>query len=111
MLRYKIRNPKAAPRKENSTDPFLSKQSILGRHITKCFFKPGDRIRLKKPKRNPVYGTLVDCIDDADKVEWRGNTPLFLVVDLEKVDKQTGVVYGAEIKTVGVKQLSFVSAR
>lgn len=111
MLRYTIRNPKGTPKRNDEDDPFLSKKAILGRHINKCYMRVGDRIRLKKPKKNPLYGTLVECIEDVDKVVWRGNTPLFLVVDLEKIDRKTGVVYGAELQTVGVKQLQFVHMR
>lgn len=88
----------------------MDKQMILNRHLNKCFVKIGDRVRFKKPKRNPWYGKLVHAEDDAGKCEWRngGTTPLFLTVEVDKVDKQTGVVYGTEKVTCGVRQLLFV---
>lgn len=88
----------------------MDKQMILNRHLNKSFFTIGDRVRFKKPKRNPRYGTLVHCEEDAGKCEWRNNgtVPLFLTIDVDKVDKDTGVRYGTEKVRAGVKQLMFV---
>jgi hypothetical protein len=69
--------------------------------------KIGDRVKFKKPRKNPPYGTLVHCEEDAGKVEWRnaGTVPLFLTIEIDKVDRKTGVVYGTEKRRAGVKQL------
>lgn len=115
MLSLKIRNPKAPPRTEpepDSSEAFMDKKAILGRHLNKCFLKVGDRVRFKKPKRKPIYGTLIHAEEDPMKVEWRnqGTIPLFLTVEVDKVNRH-GEIYGTEKQRVGVKQLLFVHSR
>lgn len=113
MLTYKIRNLKAIRETliDDKDKSFMSKQNILERHIQKCYMKEGDRIRLKKPKRNPLFGTIIEAATDPSKIKWRADIPLFITVELEKVDPKTGVVYGTELRQVGVKQLQFVNCR
>lgn len=116
MFIYKIRNPSAPPKTAGVTpvsndESYLGKPAILGRHLNKCYLKIGDRIRMKKPKRPIRYGTLVAAEDNPSKVKWRGETPLFLTVELEKVDRKTGAIYGTESLQVGIKQILFVGMR
>lgn len=114
MYSYKIQNLKAPHRlrqrpSKESAEAFMDQQMILGRHLNKCFLKVGDRVRFKRPKRNPLYGTVVHAEEDAGKCEWRNQTiPLFLTVDVDKVDKDTGVRYATEKVRCGLKQLMFV---
>lgn len=114
MLYFKISNPSGrlklvgAPASENSGGSFLSKQEILNRHLNKCYMKVGDRIALKKPKRPRIRGTLLHAEDDANKVVWQGNQPKFLTVELDVIDKTTGIIT-CEKRNVGVKQLIFTA--
>lgn len=132
MLSYKISNPARPHRPANPTvhrrlknravlqkqmqmqhepgpDAYLSKSAILERHVEKCYFTVGEHVAYKKPRRNAPKGQIVEIIKDPHKVEWKagGKVPLFLVVRINKVDPDTGVIYGFEDKLAGVKQLLF----
>lgn len=59
-------------------------EKILRVHLEKFpRFKAGDRVRFKKPKRNPIEGTIIAVEHDVDKVEWVQAMPLFLTVQLD----------------------------
>lgn len=110
MLSYRILNPSARRRAiqavpSQSADHFLTKQEILSRHLGKCFFKIGDRATLKKPKKPRLRGTIVAVEEDAEKAQWSGNQPKFITLEIEHVEKSTGVISRVEKRCVGVKQL------
>jgi len=52
---------------------FLSKEEILARQLKKTFVKVGDTVRLKKPKKNPIYGIITHIETDYTKVHWINN--------------------------------------
>ncbi len=92
-MTYRIRSQKVIAEPD-----FLSKKEILERQLNKCFFVVGDRVRFKKPKRNPVYGTIADIEENWDMVTWShgGLTPNPITVVIEQSSKM-------EIKQLRVK--------
>lgn len=50
------------------------------------WFAVGDRVKFKKPKRNPWYGTIVDIERDWTKVTWTqgGLCPNFITLQIER---------------------------
>lgn len=88
MLTYRIGLPKETPNPPTSEDDktFLSKSAILDRALSKMWFAVGDRVKFKKPKRNPWYGTIVDIERDWTKVTWTqgGLCPNFITLQMEK---------------------------
>lgn len=56
--------------------------------------KPGDRIRFKKPKRKPLYGTVDHIESDIAKMYWAegATVPRYIRVRVDVPDKQTGEI-------------------
>ena len=113
MFTYRIAPPKATPDPSTTLGPFLSKEEILRRNVGRCHIKVGDYVRFKKPKRNPVYGTVVAIEDDPEKVHWvrGGLTPMNVVVDVIKNDKETGAPYGTERVRTNFRKLMIARIR
>lgn len=112
MFTYKIPS-RSVTVSSSAREAFLSKEEILKRNLDKCWFVAGDRVKFKKPRRNPIYGTVVEVVDDPNRVQWaKGDlVPMNIVLDLEKVDHATGVISStARVKT-NVKKLCFVSRK
>lgn len=84
-------------------------QKILDANLSKCFMKEGDKVKFKKPKRNPVYGTIVKIQDKLSEVTWSsaGAVPMNVIVEVDKVDPETRIVYGKERVKTNVKKLVF----
>lgn len=101
MLTYKIQKPKA-PRKGRQLGEPSSKSEILSKYLERNDFFVGDRVKFKKPRRNPVKGTVLHIETDPEKVVWShgGFVPMFIVLSVDKVDKNTGLIYGYDkVKT------------
>lgn len=62
---------------EQHRESFLSKEEILARQLEKTTFLVGDRVKFKKPRRNPVYGVIKSIGTDWKQINWRsgGLTP------------------------------------
>ena len=86
MLTYQIRVNKA---------PQLNHLIVKEEVINKCLsrfpnFKVGDVVRLKKPKRNPIKGTITSIETDATKCVWQSGLPLNITVYLSPDSRCTG---------------------
>ena len=105
MFTYKIQQQRPHI---DQKDPFLHKESILKRNLDKTWFTEGDRVKFKKPRYRPVYGTIVEIVQDASKVTWAssGLQPMNIVLDVEKVDHSTGQISIERVKT-NVKKLLY----
>ena len=66
LLTYKIQSLL-----EQHREPFLSREEILARQLEKNLFKVGDKVKFKKPRRNPVYGVIKSIGTDWKQVNWR----------------------------------------
>jgi hypothetical protein len=79
---YRIARLKAQP---NPTE-YTSRPQILARHLARCIFNVGDKVKFKKPKRNPAYGYIARIDNDFSKITWAhgGLTPMFIHVDVIK---------------------------
>lgn len=109
MLTYQIASIKA-PRKIgsiSSTLDFMSKEEILKRNLDKIWFMVGDRVKFKKPRRPGVYGNVVEIVTDIDKVTWsKGHLiPMNIVVEVDKIDKANGTIFGKDRVKTNIKKL------
>jgi len=98
LLTYKIQKPKA-PRKLGQVS---DKQTVLSSYLAKCPFMVGDKVKFKKPRRNPVTGIVLHIENEPENVTWShgGFVPMFIVLSVDKIDKATGLVYGYDrVKT------------
>lgn len=111
MFTYKIRNHKGQPDASSSDASTSMRKQTLKRNLEKTWMNVGDRVKFKKPKKGAIYATIFEIIEDPDKITWShgGVCPMNIVVDVEKVDKANGVVYGTERVKTNIKKLSFVS--
>ncbi len=66
---------------------FLTKQHILQSQLERCFFKIGDKVKFKKPRRNPIYGTITHIEECWDLVTWThgGMLPNNISINVEGV--------------------------
>lgn len=112
MFTYKIRRHNEQRNKLTDLSNFHSREATLKRNIEKTWFKVGDRVRFKKQKKGAIYATIVEIIEDPDKVSWShgGLCPMNIVIDVEKKDRANGVAYGTERMKTNVKKLVYVSA-
>jgi hypothetical protein len=125
LLTYKILKPKARPnRRQRQSATSVGREiaraftlksddelrTILDNNLKKNYFNIGERVKFKKPRRNPVYGTIVDIQSDIKQVTWTqgGTVPMNIVVEIEKVDPDLNMVYGTERVKTNVKKLLFV---
>lgn len=65
MLTYQIHHAKGLAKSSYKT-----KQTILEAALRRSFFKVGDRVKFKKPKRSPIYGTITHIEEAWDLVTW-----------------------------------------
>lgn len=109
MLTYQIKNQRVAHKSRLpshignlSNSLFDSKEAIFERHSKKCYFKTGDMVVFKKPRRNKVIGTITHIEEDFTKVSWMngGNTPAILTVQLADKGNQKGIVVKAPLKSI-----------
>ena len=91
MLIYQIKGPKVQHEPPTGPEAFVSKQAILERQLEKSFFKVGDWVKFKKPKKNPIYGTIIHIEDDHEKVTWTrgGLVPNNITIECEMGSKAT----------------------
>ncbi len=108
MLVYRIQKSSAAPSKLGD---FLTKEELLKRNITKTWFVVGDKVKFKKPRRNPTYGTITRIEENPALVRWSRSdmVPLNITVAVDKVDLKSKIKYGTEFIDTNVKKLLFVS--
>lgn len=92
MLTYQIKSHK------EPVNIFVSKLEIMEKQLNNCHFKVGDRVRFKKPKRNPVYGSITHIEECWDLVTWThgGLIPCNISITIEPSA-------GKEIKSFNVK--------
>lgn len=107
MLSYQIKNPAGQPKHRvpphiGGDTNFDSKESIFERHLGKCFFKAGDEVQFKKPRRNKVVGTVMHVENDFSKVTWTngGRVPAIVTVKIADKGAQKGVTVKAPIKSI-----------
>lgn len=108
MYAYKIPNPKGTPKAQrpalddSKPETFTDPQSILNRHLGKCYFKVGDSVKLKRPKRPRREGVIKSVCTDAFECAWShgDKVPLFITLEIK-------IPGGVETKQVGVKQIIF----
>lgn len=106
MLTHRIRV--AAPPRRLSKTSLSDKEHILSANINKCWFKVGDRVKFKKPKRNPIYGTIVAIQDKVDEVVWsETDIPYNIVLEVEKFNAGTKQISTDRVRT-NVKKLTYV---
>ena len=76
-------------------------------------FRVGDKVKFKKPRRNPIYGEILHIETIPEKVQWShgGLVPLNISVQVDKIDSTTGVIYGTELMKVSDKKLLFVRGK
>lgn len=96
--------PRTDTAKRQASSPILftpsgeQKQEIFDKHFGKCYLKVGDKVCFKKPRRNKIRGTIDHIETDVRKIYWSegGETPRYIRVRIEKIDKETGIAYGHE---------------
>lgn len=105
MLYLRIPNPSALLKptqfkKEDNVVSFLSKEEILNRQLKRLIFSIGDEVRFKKPKRNPVKGTITNIIEDAGACPWVSGdkVPMNIVVFVPDGPKGKGIVVKTNMK-------------
>jgi len=103
---YQIRSQQAPPKAyvgQAVLNNLITYDKILQVHLEKFpRFKAGDRVRFKKPKRNPIHGTITHVERDWRKVRFTHGVPNFLTVHLDSKNVINGV---EEIQTNGKKLL------
>ena len=85
----------------------MSREEVLRRNIAKIWFKIGDRVKFKKPRRPGIYGTVVDIVTDINQVTWsKGHLiPMNIVVEVDKIDKVNGNIFGKDRVKTNIKKL------
>ena len=88
MYTYTIQSQQPRLVSSKGESSLFTKEEILIRHLTKCIFQVGDMVCFKRPKKNPVYGTIEEVRTDPDKIYWThgGVSPCFLIVRTETGD-------------------------
>jgi hypothetical protein len=110
LLTYSITHNKGTATKEPSPtnlDNYYSREAIFRRHLASCPFKIGDKVKYKKPKRNPPQGTIIDIVTDFKDVVWtpNGASPMFILVKKEGSNK---TITNPEITPINMKRLLLV---
>lgn len=108
MLSYRI--PKHKERTKPAHIPVnvppSTRRQILEDQLKRCIFKVGDRVKFKKPRRNPVYGEITAIDDDVDNVTFSsGGVPMNIHVKIPLRDKANGLQYGYQIVRTNMKKL------
>ena len=89
MLTYKILKPKvrrkigvAGVKSFNDKE----KEIVLRANLDKNYFNVGDKVKFKKPRRNPLTGVIVAIQDKLSEVTWvnGGTTPMNIVVEVTR---------------------------
>lgn len=66
-----------------TNDDLTDRDNIFRLHLERCQrlnLTQGDKVQFKKPKKNPLKGTIVDVETDVARVKWENNTPLLITV-------------------------------
>ena len=89
MLTYKILKPKVrrkigVARVKSFNDK--EKEIVLRANLDKNYFNVGDKVKFKKPRRNPLTGVIVAIQDKLSEVTWvnGGTTPMNIVVEVAR---------------------------
>ena len=103
MLTYAIKKEK--PRQKSKSN--FTKGEILERNLAATIFKVGDRVRFKKPRRNPVYATVVGIQSDALEITWTADdVPMNILLEVEKrTPINNGMMVTKERVKTNVKKL------
>lgn len=93
--------------------PNESRQQCFERHRARCFLRQGDRVVFKKPKRNRIYGVVDHIETDIGKMFWTqgGETPRYIRVAINKVDKATGEILGYDYVWTTESKITFVATK
>ena len=67
-----------------------SKENIFQRHLNRCFFKEGEEVCFKKPRRNPTRGIVLKILKDFSQVTWTQGGAIPNYIQLAVEDKKTG---------------------
>jgi len=109
MLTYSI-STKSSARPQRSRGKVETKDEVLQRNLAATIFKVGDRVRFKKPRRNPVYATVIDVQKDPMQITWSADDVpmnIILEVDIRKPIPNGFLVTKERVKT-NVKKLVLV---
>ncbi len=111
MLTYEIRKSKAPPKPRlppaNGSVISGSRKEILERNLRANWFRVGDVVRFKKPRRNPIFGTIVEIVENPDECTWASSgVPMNIVLEIPKKTPD-GVAYGVERVKTNVKKLMY----
>jgi len=107
ISKFKVPRKVGAPVKSfNSED----KEKLLHANLNKTFFRVGDTVKFKKPRRNPLVGVVVGIQTKVDEVTWvnGGTSPMNIIVEVVK--GSNGATPKTERVKTNVKKLLFVEA-
>lgn len=81
MINYRIivsngKNTALEKQRVTPNDPNF-KQTVFERSIQSCFWKPGQRVKLRGTSR---CGTVVEVIKDINTINWTKNRPNYLAI-------------------------------
>lgn len=78
-----------------------TQEDCFNRHIKRCTFNVGSLVRFKKPRKNPVRGTVTHIENDLSKITWthNGTVPNYISVEVKTINKRTGVSVTSTVKT------------
>jgi hypothetical protein len=112
LLTYRISKSKAPRRVGQAVKTFNyeDKEKLLHSNLNKTFFRVGDIVRFKKPRRNPLVGTVIEIQSKVSEVTWvnGGTSPMNII--LEVVKGSNGATPKTERVKTNVKKLLFVEA-
>lgn len=89
LLTYKILKPKARHKIGVAGVKSFNeeeKKLVLRANLIKNFFNVGDKVKFKKPRRNPLTGVVVAIQSEMSEVTWvnGGTTPMNIVVEVAR---------------------------
>lgn len=127
MLTFQIRKPResytnhSAPRrvlsshKKTALNNLPAQQidtiraQLLERQLDGVWFKVGEQVRFKKPKRNPVWGTVVGIVTNPSECTFSESSgvPMNIILEVAKKDLDLGLQYGTERVKTNIKKLMY----
>lgn len=112
MLSYRIQSQSALRKDGSVISNVVDRQAVLAKNIKQCFLRVGDTVRFKKPRRNPVIGTVVRIDDDPNVCTWASSgIPMNIHVSIPLKDRGSSIVYGHKIVRTNIKKLLFEACR
>jgi len=124
LLTFQIRRPKVA-----SSSPVRQAQArhstwaqstptqqqekiratLLEKNLQNLWFKVGEEVRFKKPKRKPIWGKVVNIVKEPNEVTWSESSgvPMNIILEVPRTDTKSGIQYGTERVKTNVKKLMY----